>query len=231
VHNKSVTTLEIPAAEIQFLEEYESDDESTDIALSAWPIEEGRAGFAGLQFIDRAPWLVHGTIARTAGGLLDVQRLTVEAWKHEGEVTGRVLRRVRPAHVREEALARLRFIGTAPDVYFGGPDERPVRVFPPDEREARTGLVAAADAPRKRGRPGLATSHYRGIALEYLQLYESGSSAPVREIAERRGVPWQTVRDWVARARKLGYLTHGKQGRSGADPGPRLLREPDENPS
>jgi hypothetical protein len=38
-------------------------------------------------------------------------------------------------------------------------------------------------------------------------------------------VPWQTARDWINRARELGYLTRGKPGRAGAKPGPHLIAD------
>jgi hypothetical protein len=227
VHKNSVSDLaQLPRATREFLEHYEGNEEGSGIALTAWPIANGLISFAGLQFINRTPWLVRGVIARNpASGLLDVRRLSVEPWRHESEVTGRVLRAVRPAEVRAAALAQLRFEGTEPFVYFGGARKRPVRVFPPSEQKARGDLIAAASHPRKRGRPPRPEAHYRDVALEYLEIYEGGSRTVLKELAERRGIPRQTVRDWVARARQIGYLAPGKQGRAGGTPGARLIAE------
>jgi hypothetical protein len=217
--------MDIPSSAREFLEYFEDHFEATKIYLSTWVISDGIAGFAGLQFVQRVPWLVHGVITRSASGLLDIRRLSVEAWKHEAEVTGRVLRRVRPAEVRAAAVANLRLVGSEANIHFGEPDDRPVRIFPPNEQGIRRNLIDAAKRPRKRGRPGRPDSHYRDVAIEYLDLYEKGRRKVLKEMAERRGVPPPTVRDWVRRARQLEYLGPGKQGRAGASPGPRLVDE------
>ena len=45
----------------------------------------------------------------------------------------------------------------------------------------------------------------------------------ILQIAAAEGKQRETVRDWVAKARELGYLTSHGQGRAGADPGPKLI--------
>lgn len=161
-------------------------------------------------------------------GLLEIRQLAVEPWKHRGEVTGQVLRVLKPADIRAAVRIDLRFMGDEPEIAFSGPRSAPVRVFPSEEIATRKALIETSAKPRKLGRPALPDGHYRDVALEYLELYEGGSPRVLKELAERRGVQWRTVRDWVARARQLGYLTRGKQGRAGARPGPRLLGESDD---
>jgi hypothetical protein len=54
----------------------------------------------------------------------------------------------------------------------------------------------------------------------------------LKEIAAReakrldRHVARETARDWVRGARERGFLTPGKPGRAGAQPGPNLYRIP-----
>ncbi|AWT47581.1 hypothetical protein HXP45_26800 [Streptomyces actuosus] len=46
-----------------------------------------------------------------------------------------------------------------------------------------------------------------------------------RRLSEAYGRPEQTVRTWIARARKEGWLGPSAKGRAGAEPGPRLRAE------
>lgn len=82
----------------------------------------------------------------------------------------------------------------------------------------------------KRGRKGYPDDHYRWVALEYLALQAEGWSRGILvELAKRATkhlgrdfVARETVRDWVAEARKRQFLTKATQGRAGAGPGPNL---------
>jgi hypothetical protein len=82
--------------------------------------------------------------------------------------------------------------------------------------------------PGRRAKP---TEHYRRIALRYLELLKQGQRHVLKALAaeeserEGRAVPRETVRDWVRKATKLGYLTPGIQGRASARPGPELYRK------
>ena len=85
----------------------------------------------------------------------------------------------------------------------------------------------AQSQPRKRGPRGHPDEHYRRVAYLYLKLYQAGARPLLVVLGQQLQVPAETARDWVHRARELGFLSPGKQGRKGATPGPRL-REPDE---
>ena len=178
------------------------------------------AYFAALDFVDERPWLVRGRI-EVQGGLGRVRQLTVEPWEHDLEVTGVVLRRIGVADLRDRALAhmrdRVRIEEALPGLRELLRPAAPLRPF-----------VAEATARRPRGRRGRTDAHYRDIAIAYLEVYESGVSRGILdELAARYGRPRETIRDWVRRARELGFLTTGTQGRAGAEPGPRLLSERD----
>jgi hypothetical protein len=185
------------------------------------------AFFVAVQVIQEEPWLIRGTLARDAvTGLVNVGQLTVEPLGHGSEVTGTVLRKVKVAKIRDSALRHLRFIGFDPVVHFSA-DSRPLRVYP-DVDKPRYAALIAEPSRKRRGRPGLPESRYREVALAYLELYNSGLRRGIHgELMRRYSAPYQTVRDWVARARKLGYLTPGQPGRAGAEPGPRLSDLPD----
>jgi hypothetical protein len=65
--------------------------------------------------------------------------------------------------------------------------------------------------------------HYRSVALLYLQLLAQGhGSKPIADLANKLGVTRTTARNWIHRARQLGYLTQGTRGKPGANAGPRL---------
>lgn len=76
----------------------------------------------------------------------------------------------------------------------------------------------------KRGRAGYPETHYQRIALLYLDLLNKGMTKGIlREIARREKRQPETIRDWIHRARQLGFLSPGTPGAAGAEPGPRLF--------
>lgn len=83
-------------------------------------------------------------------------------------------------------------------------------------------------APRKHtgGRTPMSDELLRAVAEAYLE--ETAPDKPPRpmaRLAERFERPEETVRTWLARARKAGWLGPGIRGRIGGEPGPRLLAE------
>src|SRR5215212_4654440 len=117
--------------------------------------------FAALQYIDNCYWLVHGELAPApVTGMLRLRRFTIEPWKHDREVTGGILRKLRPADIRNHALARI-----SADV---GVDE--FRNLSDEERRARRELARSAVAPARRGRRGYDAEHWRIITRAYLEI-------------------------------------------------------------
>jgi hypothetical protein len=147
----------------------------------------------------------------------------IEPWKHGGKVTGTVFRAIRAAEIQAAVLYELRFLGTEPLALIGGPTNRPLRLFDESERPVPPEARPCGQAAEKESRPGKPDAHYEGVALEYLERCENRSRCPTKELAEPRGVPYATMRDWVSGARRRGYLGPGRQGRAGATPGPLLL--------
>ena len=107
---------------------------------------------------------------------------------------------------------------------------------------ARGGHVKAEDIVRarrlaevssrgrlRRGRTGYSAKRYEQVARLYLELFAAGHKKGIlnplaHRLSELRGevVPYETVRTWVRKARGLGYLTRGRPGSAGAEPGPNL---------
>jgi hypothetical protein len=64
----------------------------------------------------------------------------------------------------------------------------------------------------------------RSVAIAYIEESEVGTGRGLlNRMSERFGRPEGTVRTWVSRARKDGWLGPGARGRAGAEPGPKLL--------
>ncbi len=82
-----------------------------------------------------------------------------------------------------------------------------------------------------RGR-GRGDEFYKWVALEYVQALAEDSRRIHEVIAEHAqqtqglDVGRETVRDWIKRARELGFLTAGQQGRAGGELGPRFFIPP-----
>lgn len=112
-----------------------------------------------------------------------------------------------PAHVSYQLQEIFRSLGIA---------ERALRATSPED-EPRP-----APARPKRGRPPMEDSHYREIALLYLEAMRADPRRPIEWIAAEKGHASSTVRGWVSEARKRGFLSPGQRGKGGALPGPRL---------
>ena len=77
---------------------------------------------------------------------------------------------------------------------------------------------------RRGGPPALTDERLWRIAEAYLRETAPGSApGAVKRLAVELKAPEDTVRTWLARCRKDGWLTASVKGRAGGEPGPRLL--------
>lgn len=135
---------------------------------------------------------VTGTITRTAKGLA-ISTITVTT----DVITGRTLRSVRLAEILQHARAQI--------------PTPAARELPPTPEPARPGRAPLTD------------ELLRSVAEAYLRETAPGKErGPVRRMAEEFGRPEETIRTWLTRCRKAGWLGPTAQGRAGAEPGPRL---------
>lgn len=182
------------------------------------------ARFVALDFVEGEWWAARGLLADSGSRGVIVRSLTIEPWPRgsDREVTGRVLRSLRIGSIRDKALESLAWAPVTLRVA-----ERTYGDVSAEEKEAaaRAAKSVARGAGRPGGRRGYPDDHYRRIALSYLDVYKTHPRDVVAELARREGRPSATVRDWVHRARELGYLSPTKQGRGGGSPGPRLKEE------
>ncbi|MFR0358648.1 hypothetical protein [Streptomyces sediminimaris] len=149
-------------------------------------------------------WLAKGEIARGSQGLV-ISRVELQAHNPAGSgITGSLLRRIQVGdvlHVARAVTARAAQSTRAPA------PEYPLW------------------QPRSSGRGALSDELLRGVAVAYLAETAPGRPAgAVKRMAQEFDRPEETVRSWVARARKAGWLGPSVKGRAGAEPGP-LLRD------
>jgi hypothetical protein len=171
--------------------------------------------------IEGESWLIRGVLRNDPKGPPIVARLTVEHFPQgDLEVTGTVLRALPLARIRDQALASLIAIAVGREAMaeVGGWGETP-------ESVARARYAAEHAAKPKRGRRALPREHYATIAARYLTLVEQGRRNVLVVLADEEDVPRETVRDWVRKATKLGFLAPGTHGRAEKRPGPNLYRK------
>lgn len=90
---------------------------------------------------------------------------------------------------------------------------------PPQPQQAAT-----SNPPRRGGRAPITDDLLRELAESYLR--ETAPGKPGRalnRIAAEFGRPQETIRTWLARARREGWLAPAVKGRAGGEPGPKLL--------
>ena len=155
---------------------------------------------------DREPdrdWVIHGDVYRTQNGL-KVTRIEVDTDPDgPAEVTGTLMRQIP--------------IGTILDYVRGRVSATIAKDIP---------NVPAAALTVSSGRVELTDAFLRDVALSYLR--ETAPGMPrgaTRRLAEAYGRPQETIRMWISRSRKAGWLGPSAKGRAGAEPGPKLRAE------
>ncbi len=177
--------------------------------------------------------LVHGRL-EDVNGRLTLTRLefqTRQAAEHGG-ITSSTLRAVRLDAVlgvaRGEVL-RAQAVATA---QASAPIHPGSESLVRDWRARIERLALAAVEQKATGKRGYGDDFYRLVALEYVALTERGeggrgalqrlAEVMASRMHERTPRPRDNIRDWVAEARRRGFLTPGEPGRGGGGPGPRL---------
>jgi len=156
----------------------------------------------------RRSWRVEGEVVRGAQGLA-ITELTIRPDPGlAGGITGALMRDIP--------------IGALLDYVRDQITRTTTRVLGNASAEAEAAL-------RRGGRQVLSDQMLREVAMLYLDETEAGKPpGAVGRMAKRYERPEETVRTWLARARKAGWLGPSKKGKAGADPGPRLIEESDQ---
>ncbi|MEU0971331.1 hypothetical protein ABZ357_40215 [Streptomyces sp. NPDC005917] len=149
-------------------------------------------------------WVAKGDVTRGAQGLV-ISRIELQAVDPTGNgITASLLRRVQVGDILH--LARATTARAAQSAW-----------------SAAAMLEYPERRPRSGGRSALSDELLRSVAVAYLAETAPGRPAgAVKRMASEFDRPEETVRSWVARARKAGWLGPSVKGRAGAEPGPRL---------
>jgi hypothetical protein len=150
-------------------------------------------------------WAVHGQ-AQLEGSAVRLLGIEVRPASPEGVVTAAMVNRIPVGRI----VGSLQTLLTLDKARRGGAEAEPEEPKP--------------QGVRRGGRPRVTDEQLRALAEAYLtETAEGKPGRPVARIAEQLGRPEETVRTWLARARKEGWLAPGVKGRAGGEPGPRLL--------
>lgn len=151
-------------------------------------------------------WAVSGQ-ARLEGDAVRLLSLEVRSPASEGAVTASMVNRV-PVGRIVGSLQTLLTLDRARREGGGTTATKPTK----------------AETQRRGGKPRITDEQLRELAEAYLTETAEGKPArPLARIAEQFGRPEETVRTWLARARKEGWLAPAVKGRAGGEPGPKLL--------
>lgn len=150
-------------------------------------------------------WSASGDVVRGIGGLV-ISRLEIKpSATATGGVTSGLLRRVQVGELLAAVQSQLGIEG-----------------FSVGTEVVESAKLDTASLPRG-GRSPLSDELLCAVALTYL--LETGPGSPagaMKRMAEQFNRPEETIRTWVARARKSGWLGPSVRGRRGAEPGPQL---------
>jgi hypothetical protein len=190
-----------------------------------------------LPYRDRAnlQWIYWGELSASPTGNLALGPLSIAAWPgadttlepsanpYHG-ITTDVLRALKPAPIIRKVTNAIRNLDNTHRFFteqYGWPER-------PAQRQLLDHARQRLSRPQRRRGRRYPDEHYLTIALLYLDLLSQGGQRNIlSRLAEQLEIPKTTARDWVHRARQLQYLTPSRQGRPGAQPGPRLQQETD----
>jgi hypothetical protein len=167
-------------------------------------------------------WLVRGKLRVKGSEPLRLTQLSIEHLLDPmAEVTSVVVHGLQVARLRDRVAAYLAIAAEAIAILYDTPKA---------ERRAKQ-VARAAKQARRVGRRGKGEAFYCGIAREALELYKEGegSRTVIRDLATAHRCGYSTVRDWIARARELGFLAPARKGHQQWLPGPALNRKETSN--
>ncbi|MFH9225934.1 hypothetical protein [Streptomyces lydicus] len=159
-------------------------------------------------------WSVFGDVTRGSQGLV-ISRLEVTPATTSSGVTGGLLRKIPVG----EVLAAVRL-----NAAWEAARREGTRALL--GQEPAKGMFGESDekTPRRGGRAPITSDLLREVATAYLEETAPGAPAgAMKRMAGRFNRPEETLRTWVTRARKDGWLGPSAKGRAGAEPGPRLV--------
>lgn len=178
-----------------------------------WPSPaERQQGIAAYFSLDAPPFFIEGDVSRGDSGLV-ITRVSVAAPLPNG-VTQRTLRDTPLADITKKIRAH---------VAWQEAMREGTRVFLGQEPAPGLFLPEDVQIPQTSGRTPMTDELLKQVALAYIEEAGPGKDRrAIQRMAERFDRPEGTLRTWIARARKEGWLGPGSKGRIGAEPGPKL---------
>lgn len=179
-----------------------------------WPAADTQGVVAHFEYEPEGePWSVFGDVTRGSQGLV-ISRLEIRPAESSSGVTGSLLRKIPVGEILGAIRVKAAWEAAQREGTRAVLGQEPV-----------PGVFSEGDekAPRRGGRAPITDELLREIAVAYLIETAPGKpSGAVKRIAERFERPEETIRTWITRARKDGWLGPSVKGRAGAEPGPRL---------
>jgi hypothetical protein len=175
-------------------------------------------------------WIYWGELVASPNGPLALGQLSIGPWPGAEDelepgsepftgITSGLLRAIRPDKIISDVLQRLE---TSEEWQNYLAETHHVAIPQDQQRLLRETLVRMRQPPKLEGRK-YPDAHYRDVALIYLELLAQGHQRRIAvKLAEQLGITKQAARDWIHRARELGYLTPSQQGRPGGRAGHRI---------
>lgn len=179
------------------------------------PVDTAEDGVvAHFSFEADGAWSIFGDVTRGPHGLV-ISRMEILPAETSSGVTAGLLRKISVGEVLSAVRAKAawetaRREGTR---VLLGEEPAPGLFNEGDEQPARRG-----------GRAPMSPELLRDVALAYLRETAPGAPAgAIRRMGEQFDRPEETIRTWVTRSRKDGWLGPSAKGRAGAEPGPKLM--------
>lgn len=179
-----------------------------------WPSPAERAsGVAAFFSLDHGGLSLEGELARGDTGLV-ISKVEVTAPLPRG-ITQRALKDAPLAGILRSIRAQ---------VAYQEAMREGTRAFLGEEPAPGLFLPEDVQIPKTSGRTELTDELLRQVALAFIEETGPGKDKrAIQRMVERFDRPEGTLRTWISRARKAGWLAPGSKGRIGAEPGPKLI--------
>lgn len=193
--------------------------------------DEDAAGIRSFTYSSDSGWSVRGTAVLDANSVR-ITSLEIQPSGDQDEVTASLVRQVPVGKI----AASLRTLATLERAkrsgILAGAGARNTETvdfmlsFGPtlDDYGVSAKILPAEPPSRRGGRAPITDDLLRELAEVYLT--ETAEGMPphaLARVADHFDRPQETIRTWIARARKDGWLGPGMKGRAGSEPGPRLI--------
>lgn len=168
-----------------------------------------------------AIWLAYGELRRNTDGFIGLATLGIgPGVGGDRGITSEVMRAIKPSQLLREARADLAKKASWLEAQAAG-----FELSDPLAGIAeQSASVLERTTPRARGRAPLPPDFYFQIAREFLGVQddEQRRDGVYRVLARRHGKPIETIRTWVRKAQREGFLSSGLRGkRAQRERGPR----------